>query len=194
MTSRFPIEDVQRFTEGFHHGLIRARIKGNYYYTIHLHPSNREFRNSEIDLILADIKSLPSNASIVLAGDFNSLSPLDSSYYSHELLEPFFGQRDAQYNEHNLNDGRLDYTVLIKLMNAGFTDLENKMRGDNYTFTGSFPTLIEKPGDHGSSRRLDYVFATEGLLPYVHHASVIADDTTQYLSDHLPVIVDFRMN
>lgn len=193
MTSRFPIEDVQRITEGFHHGLIRAKVNDVYYYTIHLHPSNWQFRNKEMDLILADIEKLPSNANIVLAGDFNTFSPLDSSYYSHGLLEPFFHQRDEEHNEHNLNGGKLDYTVLIKLMNAGFTDLENKMRGDDYIFTGSFPTLIEKPGDHGSNRRLDYVFTNDGLLTYVQQASVIANDTTRFLSDHLPVIVDFRM-
>ncbi|MDX2432080.1 MAG: endonuclease/exonuclease/phosphatase family protein [Bacteroides sp.] len=193
MTSRFPIDDVQRYTEGYHHGVIRAKVKGIYYYTIHLHPSNWEFRGKEIDLILEDMKSLPSDANIVLAGDFNTFSPLDSSYYSHDLLEPFFGQRDEAYDEHNLNDGKLDYTVLEKLMKGGFTDLEYKMRGDEYTFSGSFPTLIEKPGDHGSKRRLDYVFTNAGLLPYVHQASVIANDTTWILSDHLPVIVDFTV-
>ncbi|MDA0196328.1 MAG: endonuclease/exonuclease/phosphatase family protein [Bacteroidetes bacterium] len=194
MTSRFPIEEAQRFTEGFHHGLIRAMVNGIYYYTIHLHPSNWEFRKKEIDLILADIGKLPSDANIVLAGDFNTFSPLDSSYYSHGLLEPFFEQRDEAYNEHNLNGGKLDYTALIKLMDGGFVDIEHNMRKDGYIFTGSFPTLIEKPGDHGSNRRLDYVFANDRLLQYVYQASVIADDTTQFLSDHLPVIVDFRIN
>ena len=193
MTSRFPIGDVQRYTEGFHHGLLRAKIQGIYCYAIHLHPSNWEFRNREIDLILENMKSLPSGSHIVLAGDFNTLSPLDSTFYVHALLEPFFGQRDSAYHEHNLNGGELDYSVLEKLMNAGFTDLEYRMRDDDYTFTGSFPTLIEKPGDHGSRRRLDYVFASPGLLPFVHHASVIDDDTTLFLSDHLPVLVDFTI-
>ena len=46
---------VRRFRAGFHHGLLRARIKGAYYYVIHLHPSNWEIRGREADLILADI-------------------------------------------------------------------------------------------------------------------------------------------
>lgn len=193
MTSRFPIEDVQRYTEGFHHGLIRAKVMGVYYYTIHLHPSSWEFRDREMDLILEDIQGLPSGSHTVLAGDFNSFSPMDSIYYSHELLEPFFGQRDSAFDEHNLNDGELDYTVLQKLMDAGFTDLEYKMRGDAYSFTGSFPTLIEKPGNHGSRRRLDYVFTNSGFLTFVQNASVITNDTTLFLSDHLPVIIDFKL-
>ena len=31
ITSRYPIEDVHRVTEGFHHGLLRVRIKGIYF-------------------------------------------------------------------------------------------------------------------------------------------------------------------
>ena len=68
------------------------------------------------------------------------------------------------------------------------------MRGEEYTFTGSFPTLIEKSGNHGSKRRLDYIFTNADLLPYVHQAAVIANNNTWILSDHMPVIVDFRVH
>ena len=52
ITSRYPIEDIQKITEGFHHGLIRVRIQEIYFYVIHLHPSNWEFRKAEIMMIL----------------------------------------------------------------------------------------------------------------------------------------------
>ncbi|MGD9329255.1 MAG: hypothetical protein PVH48_09840, partial [Cyclobacteriaceae bacterium] len=38
VTSRYPIEDVQRIFEGFHHGLLRVKIEDMYFYIIHLHP------------------------------------------------------------------------------------------------------------------------------------------------------------
>ncbi|MBD3338625.1 MAG: hypothetical protein GF353_05935 [Candidatus Lokiarchaeota archaeon] len=192
VTSKYPIEDIQRYLEGFHHGLIRTKIKGIYFYCVYLHPSNWEFRKNEINLILDDIRKLPENANIVLAGDFNTFSPHDKSYYSHQLLEPFFAKRDKEYNEQNLNGESLDYTVLLTLIDNGFSDLEYLMRNDEYTFTGTFPTLIEKPIDHGHHRRLDYVFSTSELSNYVHRASIISNDTTQILSDHLPIIVDFE--
>ena len=137
---------------------------------------------------------LASDADIVLAGDFNTFSQYDSLFYSHKLLEPFFAQRDKDFNEHNLNGGKLDYTALAKLTDNGFSDSEYLKRNEEYTFTGTFPTLIEKPGDHGRSRRLDYVFINAGLLPYLHRAAIMANDTTQLLSDHLPVIVDFKID
>ena len=192
VTSRHPIEDVQRMIEGFHHGLIRIRIDDIYFYNIHLHPSNCEFRNKEINLILDNVKTLPLNSKVVLAGDFNSFSPQDSSHYS-DGLTAFFAQRDIDYEEHNLNRGSLDYSTLAWLIENRFTDTEYTMRDDTYTFTGSFPTSLEKPGDDGPRRRLDYIFVSRNLVPRIHSASIISNDTTLFLSDHLPVIADFNI-
>ena len=108
ITSRYPIEDIQRIREGFHHGLIRVRIRGIYIYIVHLHPSNWETRLFEINQIIQDVEALPQNAKVILAGDFNTFSPLDSVYYSHGRLEPFFNDRDSLYEEKNLNNGKLD--------------------------------------------------------------------------------------
>ena len=71
-------------------------------------------------------------------------------------------------------------------------DLEYHMRPSYYYFTGSFPTLIEKEGEHGSQRRLDYVFTNKILADHVIRAEIIADEITMKLSDHLPMIVDFE--
>lgn len=190
ITSRHPIEEVRRFREGFHHGLLRARIGGIYYYVIHLHPSNWEKRKSEADLILADIAKLPKDAQVVLVGDFNTFSSEDKKYYSSSQLEPFFAARDSKYKEINLREGKLDYSVIGKFTSAGLVDLEHAKRDTKYRFTGTFPTKINKPGDHGEARRLDYVFASPSLAKRVKRAKIIADDTTWTLSDHLPVIID----
>ena len=193
ITSRYPIEDVQRIKEGFHHGLLRVKIKQIYFYVIHLHPSNWETRKSEINLILQDIENLPKDSEVILAGDFNTFSPLDSIYYSHGKLEPFFNERDSMYKEKNLNKGKLDYTVIQDLMDYGLVDLEASLRNSSYKFPGSFPTLVEKEGEHGDQRRLDYVFASENLAKQVTRAEIITSDTALILSDHLPVIVDLKL-
>ena len=190
ITSRFPIEEVRRFREGFHHGLLRARIKGIYYYVIHLHPGNWEIRGREADLILADIAELPKDAQVALVGDFNTFSKTDERHYMKTRLEPFFAARDTKYKEKNLRDGKLDYSVIRKFTAAGLIDLEHSKRRAGYLFTGSFPTKIKKPGDHGEARRLDYVFASPSLAKRVTRVEIIADDTTWILSDHLPMIVE----
>jgi endonuclease/exonuclease/phosphatase family metal-dependent hydrolase len=190
ITSRYPIEDIQRITKGFHHGLLRVRIEQIYFYVIHLHPSDWETRKTEIKQILQDIEELPSDSKVILAGDFNTFSPLDSLYYSHGKLEPFFHERDVQYGEKNLNNGKLDYTVIQEVMDFGLIDLEAGSRVAPYSFPGSFPTLVEKEGEHGDQRRLDYVFASRNLAKNVTQAKIISSDTALILSDHLPVVVD----
>lgn len=192
ITSRFPITDVHRVSEGFHHGLLRVRIEGIYFYVIHLHPSDWGKRKSEINLILKDISALPSGSEIILAGDFNTFSPLDAVYYSHGRLEPFFNERDLLYGEKNLNNGHLDYSVIQEVLDAGLIDLEARMRKASYGFSGSFPTLIEKEGEHGDRRRLDYVFSSNNLATKVTRAEIISNDSTLILSDHLPVLVDIE--
>ncbi len=194
ITSRYPIEDIERTSEGFHHGMLRVRIKEIYFYVIHLHPSNWETRQSEIQLLKEDIKTLPANSKVILAGDFNTFSPLDSTYYSHGKLEPFFHERDLLYGEKNLNNGKLDYTVIQEVMDFGFIDLESNLRKASFEFQGSFPTLVEKEGEHGNQRRLDYIFASGNLAAKVSRAEIITSDTALILSDHLPVIVDFELN
>ena len=189
ITSSFPIQDVHKTTEGFHHGLLRVRIEGIYIYVVHLHPSNWETRKKEIKNILQDIASLPEDSEIILAGDFNTFSSLDSSYYSHGKLEPFFKDRDSLYGEINLNKGQLDYSVIKEVMDYGLIDLEATMRDSAFQFYGSFPTLVEKEGEHGDQRRLDYIFASENLAAKVTQAEIISSDTALILSDHLPVIV-----
>jgi len=193
ITSRYPIEDVHRETKGFHHGLLRVRIKGIYFYVIHLHPSNWETRKSEINRILEDINTLPTNSKVILAGDFNTFSPLDSSFYSHGKLEPFFKERDLLYEEKNLNNGKLDYSLIQEVLDFGLIDLEASLRNSSYIFPGSFPTLVEKEGEHGDQRRLDYIFASKNLAERVTRAEIVSSDTASILSDHLPVIIEMEL-
>lgn len=192
ITSRYPIEDIQRTLEGFHHGLMRVRIQQIYYYVIHLHPSNWETRKTEINQILQDIEELPPDSKVILAGDFNTFSPHDSLYYSHGRLVSFFNDRDLQFEEKNLNNGKLDYTVIQEVLDFGLIDLEASLRTSLYRFYGSFPTSVEKDGEHGDQRRLDYIFASKNLSHNVTKAKIISTDTALFLSDHLPVVVDFE--
>ena len=193
ITSRYPIDDIKIIREGFHHGLMRVRIKQIYFYVIHLHPSNWHVRKKEIKQILRNIEELPTGTEVIMAGDFNTFSPLDSIYYTHGRLEPFFNDRDSLYKEKNLNDGNLDYTVIQEVMDVGLIDLEASLRTSSYTFSGSFPTLVKMEGQHGDQRRLDYFFASKSLADKVTKAKIIASDTTLILSDHLPIVMELKL-
>ena len=49
-------------------------------------------------------------------------------------------------------------------------------------------------GEHGDQRRLDYVFSSKDLANRVTKAEIITSDTALRLSDHLPVLIELRMD
>ncbi len=190
VTSRYPISDIKRVREGMHHGLLRCRIQGIWFYVIHFHPSNFARRIEEASLLKADVASLPGNdPKIVLAGDFNGFSPADKAHYNTDpKLIPFFqslDQRDS--NARNLNHGRMDYGGIEAILSQGYIDLVDHFRGEKAAFKGTFPAALVSDQDHGTDRRLDYIFVSPSLLGSCQSATIIRDSQTELLSDHLPV-------
>lgn len=196
LTSSRPITKVKRTLEGFHHGLLRAETHGLIVYVIHLHPSNYAFRQKEIDLILKDIDSLPAKdrERVMLIGDFNTFSNADAKYYeAHGELEPFFAERDVKYKEKNLEGGKLDYSVIDKMLDAGFVDVtvEHRDEAAGKDYQGSFPTPLRAHENHGNGRRLDYVFVSPSMGLKCVDARVVRDEQTDMFSDHYPVVAWF---
>lgn len=191
ITSSQPITGVKRMLEGFHHGLMRCQTHGIHVYAIHLHPGNWEIRLREIDLLLKDIATLPGDAKVALAGDFNTFSLHDKPVYDRsEDMIPFFKRLDVRTKGKNLRDGQLDYRHLKRLEDAGFVDLIHTKRE---AFLGTFPTPLRKDEDMGPDRRLDYVFATPSLAASCRTAACIVNETTGLLSDHQPVSATFEL-
>jgi gluconolactonase len=196
ITSRYPISDVKRIREGMHHGLLRCRIQGIWFYVIHSHPSNFARRMEEAALLEADVKSLPEpHGQIVLAGDFNSFSPADRAQYDQDVqLVPFFkmlDQRDT--NAKHLNEGKLDYGGVTAILAQNYVDLVAHFREDAEPFVGTFPASLVSDENHGTDRRLDYIFVSPELLPKVESAQILRDAATEGLSDHFPVSATLKL-
>lgn len=195
ITSRYPITSVKLLRDGFHHGLLRCRTAGIWIYVIHFHPSNYARRIEEAALLRADIQSLEeASPRIILAGDFNGFSPVDRSHYDSDLqLVPFFRRLDERSPEaRNLNSGSMDYGGIQAIVDQGFIDLLARERRSDMPFVGTFPTPLTADEDHGTDRRLDYIFVTPNLLPSVVSTVILRDAATERLSDHFPVRADFR--
>lgn len=196
ITSRYPITDVKRIREGFHHGLLRCRIQGIWFYVIHFHPSNFQWRIDEAALLKKDVESLSEeNPKVVLAGDFNGFSPSDKSQYdSDPQLVPFFQGLDQKNSgARNLNEGRIDYGGIQAILDQGYTDLIAAERSPHLPFTGTFPGALVSDQDHGSDRRLDYIFVSPALLDQVESGAILRDPCTEMLSDHIPVTATLRL-
>ena len=192
ITSRYPISDVRRIQEGFHHGLLRCQIRDVWFYVVHFHPSNYKKRIEEARLLKQDITHLPGeNPRIVLAGDFNAFSPEDECHYGKDAnLISFFEQLDlTKSSSRNLNHGKIDYGAIEAILGQGFIDVVASQRSADSPYVGTFPTRLIDDKDHGPDRRIDYIFVSPNLRKGVSSAGILRDATTELLSDHIPVVV-----
>ena len=192
ITSRYPIENLSRVTEGYHHGMLSCKTGGIQVYVIHLHPGHWEIRHQEIDLLLKTLASHQLNEPVLLIGDFNTFSARDQAHYQQSPdMIPFFRRLDIRWKSNrNLRNDRLDYSHLQKIERAGYQDVIAERRE---RFLGTFPTKLRLDEDNGPSRRLDYIFANKVLAEKCIKAQYLINSKTDLLSDHYPAISEFEI-
>ena len=192
ITSRYPIENLSRVTEGYHHGMLSCKTGGIQVYVIHLHPGHWEIRHQEIDLLLKTLASHQLNEPVLLIGDFNTFSARDQAHYQQSPdMIPFFRRLDIRWKSNrNLRNDRLDYSHLQKIERAGYQDVIAERRE---RFLGTFPTKLRLDEDNGPSRRLDYIFANKVLAEKCIKAQYLINSKTDLLSDHYPAIAEFEI-
>ena len=192
ITSRYPIENLRRVTEGYHHGMLSCKTGGIQVYVIHLHPGHWEIRHQEIDLLLKTLASHQLNEPVLLIGDFNTFSARDQAHYQQSPdMIPFFRRLDIRWKSNrNLRNDRLDYSHLQKIERAGYQDVIAERRE---RFLGTFPTKLRLDEDNGPSRRLDYIFANKVLAEECIKAQYLINSKTDLLSDHYPAIAEFEI-
>lgn len=203
ITSKYPILNVKRVLDNMWHGYIYAYIHGLHLFVTHLAPFTLKDRQKDIDKILAQAKLLPQEGKILIAGDFNSLSPVDSLMYGNELLlsmkriegrkEPKSGTPILRYREikrNNLNNGKIDYSVIERIIEEGYIDAFYQ---NNHKFKNSVPTK-EYLKKGSKLRRIDYIWTNVELTKYITDVDIVQDEVTGFLSDHYPLMITFKIN
>lgn len=192
LTSKYPIVNVRKVTDNMHHGFIQARISNLDIIVLHLSPHKYWKRSEEIDLILETLQNPESGKSCLLMGDFNSYSPLDSLHYQDGLLWKQLKTLEKKHQHHeNLKNNKIDYSVIQKVLNAGFYDA---LKLKNKTFISTVPTLAPEYTflEKQVPLRIDYIFISKYLKKSLLHSSVIKDDFTDYKSDHYPILIELK--
>lgn len=118
---------------------------------------------------------------VLVAGDFNSISPHDA--------EPDWGELSFHHRARYTGpDGKMvDRRVLETLEGAGYVDLAYKL-GEHATPTvpgAAFPHAEFVPF------RADYFLASAALSHCIKSYSVIRDERTDQASDHYPIVAKF---
>ena len=109
LTSREPIEVVERHLEGMHHGLLHARTMGIDCFVVHLSPFKARHRQREAEMILQRVKiAMDGGKPVIVMGDFNAFSPADRAAHdgNTDLLKRMRGSDDRHDHVQNLVDGQ----------------------------------------------------------------------------------------
>lgn len=183
LSSKYSILNVQKITDGMTRSYLHATIRGISVFVVHFSPSFYRKRAEELRRVLAHAKSLPKDRRILIMGDFNALDRKDAIQYGEELLKNM-QTRDRKYQQQNLNQGALDYSVMDLMPAAGFQDTF-WLVNDQYRYT-----LPTKKYATRAARRIDYIWANPVLGKDITRARIIHDKDTERMSDHYPVFVE----
>ena len=179
LSSRFPIEVIERRVEGFHHGYLHARTGGFDVLVVHFWPT-KPHEAEEVALLAERLVS--EGRSVLVLGDFNAPTRNDIPHF------------DALGYEGETIDGqkRLDFRMTDVFLRRGFVDLVHQHAPEqNYTF--SSPALIPRWREnleevYAARRRIDFVLADSATAERVQAAAIETDDATVgNWSDHYPM-------
>ena len=181
ITSKYPIRDLIKVDDHMEHGYMYAKIDDINLFVVHLSSWSVFLRQKEIKRILAHAALIPETEKIVIAGDFNSLCETDSLTHQDGYVDRLKRreQKDPRYKA--LNNGKLDYSVINTVKEAGYVDAFLMFHD---AFTRAFPKHL---------RRVDYVWLNPQLAKYAVSAEFIYDDKNNEISDHFPLLVNFKM-
>lgn len=183
LSSKYPIVNVQKVLDNMWHGYLYANIRGIHVFVVHFSASYYSKRAEELRLVLAHAATLPQEERILIMGDFNALDRRDADQYGEELLKNM-QDRDKKYNQINLNNKALDYTVMDLMTSAGYTDAY-WIANDQYLYT-----LPTKKHLTRATRRIDYIWANPVMAKDIKRSEIIHDKDTEEMSDHYPMYIE----
>ncbi len=175
LTSRQPIQVVERQVKGFHHGYLHARTCGVDFFVVHFWPG----KDHEAESVAAKIRPLiESKRQVVLLGDFNNHSRRDQT---------FLESRDAVTPR---------YAVVDLFESIGLVDLVHAHQpGQKYSCPSpiTIPRWSADLEELASKRqRIDFVFADATFSKFVQRSEIRISASLDEISDHYPVVVEFE--
>ena len=212
LSSRQPIEVLQRRTTNFWHGYLHCRTVGLDVIVCHLWPGSRRQQIKEATLLYELVVRLDQQGrEIVLMGDFNAHSRLDQSWIDQQqpLIDHRWpGNKNKMLADRFIVDGKWNFDVMNKIMEAPLQDVvrikfDLQYRQPSYKSLldlGSYPTTVlghvntpEK--QDGFLERIDFILASPDLEKRCLNAEVMRDDKPlESISDHYPVMAVFKVN
>ncbi|NQT40588.1 MAG: endonuclease/exonuclease/phosphatase family protein [Planctomycetes bacterium] len=209
LTSRQPIEVLQRRTKDYWHGYLHCRTAGVDVIVTHLWPGSRRGQTREA-AILRDlvIRLQKEGRQVILMGDFNAHAATDDAWVNRQtaLIERRLpGDAKKRPEDRFIVGGKFNFAVMDTVLEAPLHDLVREKFDAVHphpTYAeelqlGSFPTRIlphaKTPAEQATFlERIDFILATPGLASHCTRAKVYrSPDLLETTSDHYPVLAEF---
>lgn len=194
ITSKKPIQVVNKFVEGFWHGVLHVKTYEMDFIVIHLSPSEKDYRMEEAHKITTYISENCPKSCLVM-GDFNSDSPFDADELEthNQYMMRIAAQTAANKNKISRNP-TVNYSVQSIFLGIELEDVCRLfVKPDKRT---TFPTRIltntsKREDLHQlSGTRIDYIMVAPEILDLCVDAFIWNEEDTDYLSDHYPIGID----
>ena len=177
ITSRYPMEIIEKRVKGMHHGLVHVRTAGVDVVVTHFSPFQWKVRNKEAAIVSKKVElAVAEGRPVIVMGDLNARSPQDAPWITQNYIQRKKQRDDRDDRVQNLENGAVSYTCLQTLLDCGLHDVCVPWR---------------KETDVKNHSRIDYILATDDLAQTVRKATWQVDEKFRHYSDHYPVVADF---
>lgn len=193
LSSKYPLENIERVQIDEYVGYVYAKVNHLYHvYVVHLDPFKAPNRLRQINFILAKAAALPPGEPILIMGDFNNISPIDSLAYADTArLHRAIAMRQDGFELQNMRDSAYDYSVIEAMNAAGFYD---SYQLNDKGFIATYPTkgYRHKQSYWGGPSRIDYIWLNSTARKQVVRFGILKNKITDQLSDHYPLLIKLK--
>ncbi len=198
ITSNKPIVVKAKIIENMHHGALHCQTYGIDFMVIHFSPFSHKKRHEEADIILSKLSEIKQQQDkFIVLGDFNAVSPFDAHLYTdnEEMMASMKEREKTHKHVRNLAMGELEYGAIGAYLGFPLIDVVQKYtKGLEDRISCPTPVFEKEKGGgrHPNSRRIDYIMVSPVLGKACTNAKVLNKEETFYLSDHYPVMAEFK--
>lgn len=193
LTSKYPLEQVERVQIDEYVGYVYAKVNQLYHvFVVHLDPFKAPNRLRQINFILAKANALPKHEPILIMGDFNNISPIDSlAYADTSRIRRAIAMKQEGFELQNMRDGGYDYSVVEAMSAAGFYD---SYQLNKKGFIATYPTegYKHKQSYWGGPSRIDYIWLNPAARKQLVQFNILKDKVTHRISDHYPIRIKLK--
>lgn len=210
VTSRNPLQLVERRTKDFHHGMLHVQVDGVDLIVTHLWPGLRSEQLLEAQIVRAAVEAaFTAGREVLLVGDFNAHSAADQSMLAGQ--QPLIDRRTPADDkrpegEKFIVEGEFIFDIMQWILDGPVVDLARVQFDRDYPQASidqqltlaTFPSRVlghaaTVASQRGFLERIDFMLATPGLASQCIDARVKRDDPRlERISDHYPTVARFR--